>query len=182
MHSELIKEKFLVVDKDPAFISLFEEVVNLNFNAITIKASNCDETLKIAEREKPSLIVLDLFSNPHIFTNSFREWIKKSILDEKDTDIEIAYMLGDGLKIASMLKDNKETKAIPILAISTFDFDFIKAAVKLVEFDDYLAKPFAINNLVTVINNLMQKNQTKRWERGEKINGKNKRKKNFDSR
>ncbi len=164
MHSELIKEKFLVVDKDPVFISLFEEVVNSSFNAITIKASNCDKTLKIAEREKPSLIVLDLFLHSHIFTNSFLELIGKGVFDEKVLDKEMAYALGDGLKIAYMLKDNKETKAIPILAMSTLDFDFVRVAVKLVECDGYIAKPFTINNLVIVINNLTQKTKIKRWE------------------
>lgn len=75
----------------------------------------------------------------------------------------MACTLGDGLKIAAMLKDKKETKAIPILATSTLDFDFVRTAVKLVECDDYLTKPFTIKNLVTVLGNLKQKTETKRW-------------------
>jgi CheY-like chemotaxis protein len=162
MHTEPIKEKFLVVDNDPVFISLFEEVVNSNFQTVTIKARNCAEALEKAAREKPCLIVLDLFLHSHIFTNSFLEWIRKGMFDEKILDIEMAYTLGDGLKIASMLKGDKETKAIPILAMSTLDFDFVRTAVKLVECDEYLAKPFTIKNLVTVISNLKKKTKTKR--------------------
>ncbi len=162
MHSEPIREKFLVVDNDPGFISLFDEVVNSNFNAVTIKTSNCEDILKIAEREKPCLIVLDLFWHYHVFTNSFHKWIRKGVCDENDLDKKMACSLGDGLKIAAMLKDNKETKAIPILATSSLDFDFVRAAVKLAECDDYLVKPFTIINLVTVINNLKQKTKTKK--------------------
>ena len=182
MHSELIKEKFLVVDNDPVFISLFEEVVKSNFNAITIKANNCDETLKIAEMEKPCLIVLDLFLHSHIFTNSFLEWIKKGVFDETVLDIEMAYSLGEGLKIASVLKSAKATKSIPILAMSTLDFDFVRTAVKLVECDGYLAKPFNLDSLITAIKNLKLKTKTERWGKSEKINGKNKWEKDFDSR
>jgi CheY-like chemotaxis protein len=165
IHSELVKEKFLVVDDDPVFISLFDAVVNSNFNAVTINARNCDETLEKAAKEKPCLIVLDLFLHSHIFTNSFLDWIRKGVFDEKDLDAEMAYTLGDGLRIASLLKGKKETKAIPILAMSTLDFNFIRTAVKLVECDDYLSKPFTIKNLVAVINNLKQKTKTKRLEK-----------------
>jgi DNA-binding response OmpR family regulator len=168
MYSELIKEKFLVVDKDSVFISLFEEVVNSYFNASTIKASNCDDILKIAEREKPCLIVLDLFLHSHICTNSFLEWIKKGVFDETVLDVEMAYSLGEGLKIASVLKSAKATKSIPILAMSTLDYDFVRTAVKLVECDGYLAKPFTINDLVAGINNLRQSTKTNRWVRGKK--------------
>ena len=115
---------------------------------VTIKARNCAEALEKSAREKPCLIVLDLFLHAQILTNSFLEWIRKGVFDEKALDIEMAYTLGDGLKIASMLKGDKETKAIPILAMSTLDFDFVRSAVKLVECDDYIAKPFTINNLL----------------------------------
>jgi CheY-like chemotaxis protein len=168
MNSELIKEKFLVVDNDPVFISFFEEVVNSKFNAITIKASNCDDALKIAERKKPCLIVIDLFLHSYIFTNSFLEWVKKGVFDETVLDIEMAYSLGEGLKIASVLKSAKATKSIPILAMGTLDVDFVRTTVKLVECDGYLAKPFTLDGFISAIKNLKLKTKTERWIGGKK--------------
>ena len=168
MNSELIKEKFLIVDNDPVFISFFEEVVNSKFNAITIKASNCDDALKIAEREKPCLIVIDLFLHSYIFTNSFLEWVKKGVFDETVLDIEMAYSLGEGLKIASVLKSAKATKSIPILAMGTLDVDFVRTAVKLVECDGYLAKSFTLDGFISAIKNLKLKTKTERWIGGKK--------------
>ncbi|MFQ5900575.1 MAG: two-component system response regulator [Thermodesulfobacteriota bacterium] len=162
--SERTETKFLLIDDDPIFTYLFNEIVRLDFNAEVLTAKYEDEALNKAVSERPSLIVLNLFLSLHGIPVSLVEGVKRELFGDLSGD-ELGYSLGNGFRIAAMLKDREETRAIPILGLSTLDRDFVRAGVRSARCDGFITKPFAINDLVSNMENLMVKSQGMGWNR-----------------
>ena len=95
----------------------------LEENYIVLEASDGEEAVNIARSQKPSLILMDILL-PKL----------------------------DGISACYILKSDANTRAIPVVVISgrtdKLDQDYSKA----IGADDYLAKPFDIEDLLDKIN------------------------------
>lgn len=108
----------LVIDDDPNIFLLLK--VNLeNAGYTVIRAVDGDEGVKMAMREKPSLIILDIMM-PKI----------------------------DGFEVCRHLRGNKDTCLLPIIMLSARDQPVDKITGLKLGADDYLTKPFDIDELI----------------------------------
>ena len=108
----------LIVDDDPNIFLLLK--VNLeNAGYTVIRASDGDEGVKVALRDKPALVILDIMM-PKI----------------------------DGFEVCRQLRENKDTCLLPIIILSARDQPLDKITGLKLGADDYLTKPFNIDEII----------------------------------
>lgn len=112
-------KKVLVIDDDPGIQEALKAVLEFG-NYDVLIASNEADAFKIAQKDIPDLILLDL------------------LLSGKD-----------GREIAKNLKAHTKTRKIPVIMLSAHP-DAVKV-VKEEGIDDFIAKPFEINDLLAKI-------------------------------
>ena len=118
----MVAKRILICDDDPVILRLLE--VNLQLEGFNVLlAHHGEEALEVATRETPDLIVLDIMM-PRL----------------------------DGYQTCQRLKEQENTKNIPVIFLSA------KAQASDVELgksygvDDYLTKPFDPDDLIQVVN------------------------------
>jgi CheY-like chemotaxis protein len=107
-----VKKKILIVDDEPAIIRLL--ALRLRHNDYDVlEASNGLECIKVAEQEKPDLILMDI-QMPHC----------------------------DGLSAFKQLAEKESTKEIPVLFMTAFPKSDIIHKVKSLGGKGCISKPF----------------------------------------
>jgi len=122
--SENNKTTILYIDDNPTNVSLLEYLFNAYKDKYSyISATKSDVGVEMANEHRPDLILLDI----------------------KMPDM-------DGYEVLAHLRKNKNTKNIPVVAVSanTMPDDITKG--KEAGFIDYLGKPIDLEKLLTIIN------------------------------
>ncbi|MEM8860083.1 MAG: response regulator [Chloroflexota bacterium] len=130
MHSILPSDKVLVIDDSPEHLSLLTMIMELHGYEITI-VQNGVEALHLALEDPPDIILLDI------------------LLPEFD-----------GFEVCKFFKHYDDTKDIPIIFISACEDAEFKLKAFASGGDDYLTKPFQIDEAIARINNHLAKKQT----------------------
>lgn len=109
----------LVVDDDRDNLHFIKCILDA-LNLEYLVSKNGRNALDLAMNKLPNLILLDI------------------MLPEMD-----------GMEVSRSLKQNPLTKNIPIIAVTGLAFPHHRAAIKSAGCDDYICKPFFINELET---------------------------------
>ena len=118
-------KKILIVDDEPEIV----EFIGMRLAAKSydiIKAFNGEDALRMAMKEKPDLIILDVLMPPP-----------------------------DGLKVCSTLKNDASYKNIPIILLSAKATEKDRETGKQCGADEYLTKPFENKDLLDNIKKLL---------------------------
>ena len=118
-------KKILVVDDDKETLNLIKDILTTDKFSV-LDVDNGFDAGMYAMQEKPDLIILD-FLMPRV----------------------------DGFDVCRSLKKNAKTKKIKILALTCLTAESQIERMYEYGIDDYLAKPFEINELLTRVNNLL---------------------------
>ncbi len=121
----MAKKKILIIDDEPAIAQLVKEKMEF-VNYEVIIASNGTQGLKMAQKEKPNIILLDVIM----------------------PDMH-------GFELCKILKENPKTKKIPIIVTTGAGLEDIARDEPEVKADAYLAKPFDFKKLAKAIENLI---------------------------
>ncbi|MCK9426048.1 MAG: PAS domain S-box protein [Ignavibacteriaceae bacterium] len=116
----------LIVEDDVINQSIIKKFINRKYN--TLVADSHDSVMEILKNNKVDLILMDI-----------------SLQGSKD-----------GLEITKELKVSREYKQIPIIAATAHTLERDHKAVMAAGCDDYLAKPFSMNQLLGKIDKFMQ--------------------------
>ncbi len=121
-----MEQKKILVVEDEETVRRFMKVYLEFENFRVVEASNGKEALELVLKEKPDLVVTDLMM-PEM----------------------------DGEQLYKAMKENEETRSIPIIVVSVKNnFDDVQAAY-LKGVDDYLTKPFDPKSLVEKIREIL---------------------------
>lgn len=119
-------KKILIVDDDQLMQKLLEYIIKKEGYQVSV-ADNGSNAIKIVKRDKPDLII---------------------------SDVEMPKM--NGLELCQKLKENLDTKVIPIILITSNT----QIQDKLIGFrsgaDDYFMKPLHLKNLLTRVQLLLE--------------------------
>jgi len=115
--------KIIIVDDNTTNITIIEKMIHSRTDYVCLKAENGYVAMDLIKKELPDLILLDIMM-PEI----------------------------DGYEIAQILKNDEETKDIPIIFITAITD--LSDKVKAFEFGavDYITKPFRMEELIARIN------------------------------
>jgi CheY-like chemotaxis protein len=123
----LFPKKMLYIEDNPANLRLMEVIVSTIAKLSLISAHNAELGLIMAEEELPYLIVMDI------------------------------HLPGtDGIAATRILKSNDKTKHIPVVALTAAVMrEDVERGIEA-GFNTYVAKPFAIRDMIEVIKKEMQ--------------------------
>ena len=96
--------------------------------------------------------VLDILNLKHLATNKAKNALDLAM--DKRPDLILLDMVMpelDGIQTTRLLKTNLLTNHIPIIAVTGLTLPKHKSAIKDAGCDDYISKPFLIDNLETKI-------------------------------
>ncbi len=122
--------KILVVDDDEAINELIKINLELSFYKV-ITALDGNKGYALAKQEQPDLIVLDVMM-PEV----------------------------DGYTVAKRIRENESTKDIPIIMLTALGMLQNKAQGFDIGVDDYIVKPFEIEELLMRIKALLKRSNT----------------------
>lgn len=122
------KKKILVIDDEVDIVNLIKVRLELN-NYHIVPLYTSKRSLEITKREKPDVILLDV------------------MMPDKD-----------GYEVCKELRSDKETRNIPVILFTakTDQKEYIKTGSKSVGADDYILKPFEVDDLLTKIDNQLK--------------------------
>ncbi len=123
----MIEKKILIADDDPNVVKLIEAILSERHFTIVTTNDGCAVMSKVKE-EHPDLIILDIML-PHI----------------------------DGFQICEKLRQQIETKNIPILVISAHTSSQLILNLHSIGVNNYLSKPFDIPEFIDRVEYLYQK-------------------------
>jgi len=116
----------LVVDDEEPLLKLLR--VNLTADGYrVITASNGISALALLEEHKPDLILMDI-----IMPNM------------------------DGYQACSMIKRDKSTRSIPVVMLTSLDYELNKKLAEEVGADGYITKPFTQKELLDTIGKFLE--------------------------
>jgi len=121
------KKKILVVDDEKDIINLITDFLE-GLDFQVVSASDGDKALQVAVNEKPDLITMDI-----MMANK------------------------DGYETCLLLKENPTTANIPIIVLTGRNSEQAALAAESFGADYYLSKPFSLDELASVINQLIAK-------------------------
>ncbi|HDZ26600.1 hypothetical protein LCGC14_1169260 [marine sediment metagenome] len=119
-------KKILIVDDDQLMQKLLEYIIKKAGYKVSV-ADNGSNALKIVKRDKPNLII---------------------------SDVEMPKM--NGLELCQKLKENFDTKLIPIILITSNTQIQDKLSGFRSGADDYFMKPLHLKNLLTRVQSLLE--------------------------
>jgi DNA-binding response OmpR family regulator len=123
--------KIIVVDDDKTSTALFEQVLLMNKYEV-VTLNESAKTLETATEVKPDLIILDL------------------MMPEPD-----------GFKVCRMLRSNPLFRRTPIIIVTALNDLDSKLVAMGAGANDYLVKPFHIDQLFTMLEKQLNKNGLK---------------------
>ncbi|MDI6703757.1 MAG: response regulator [bacterium] len=115
------KKRILIVDDEPSVVEVIKDALTKK-GYMVVSAYDGEEAVILAKRNRPALILLDLIM-PKM----------------------------SGFKVIRELKRDKETNAIPIIALTARDLEEDKALALKLGASEYLTKPFSQDVLVEKI-------------------------------
>jgi CheY-like chemotaxis protein len=116
----VIKKIILIADDEPDIRLLVSSMLGKDYTVL--KASNGQEAISIAHKEKPDLILMDILM-PEV----------------------------DGFTACYAIKTDKATKAIPVVMLTAIDYDLDKKLSQEIGADGYITKPFSTQDLQNII-------------------------------
>jgi len=125
-----MKRKILIVEDIPGLIHILQLEVQ-RLGYETILASNGEEAVELALAQLPNLIMMDIMM-PEM----------------------------DGLEAARRIRENPQTRTIPIIAVTALSSRKDKKKCLDSGCDDYLSKPFTASQLSSSISKLLVQNDT----------------------
>ena len=123
------KQRVMIVDDDPDALAMMETILTEEGYEL-IKVSNATEVGLKAAQLSPDLILLD-FLMPEI----------------------------DGFEVSKALRDNELTRSIPIMAVTCLSKEDDIERIFESGADEYLAKPFKVEQLLEKVQELIGKSQ-----------------------
>ena len=115
----------LIVEDDPKSLKLTRDLLQVS-GYTTIEATNGQQGVKLAKARKPDLILMDILM-PKM----------------------------DGYAACREIKMDKATRAIPVVMLTSLDYELNKALGKDVGADGYMTKPFGHQELLDVISRFL---------------------------
>lgn len=125
-----MRKKILIVEDIPGLIHILQLEVQ-RLGYETLLASNGEEAVEMAVAQLPNLIMMDIMM-PEM----------------------------DGLEAARRIRENPQTRTIPIIAVTALTSRKDKKKCLDSCCDDYLSKPFTASRLSSSITNLLKQNGT----------------------
>lgn len=119
-------KKILIVDDEPDIL----EFLSYNFRKNkydVLLANNGLEGIELAKKETPDVIISDI------------------LMPEMG-----------GIMMSVQLRNNPETKSIPILFLSAVHEEFQHMLDKFTIGDQYVSKPIRFNNLLNIVNQMLE--------------------------
>lgn len=121
-----VKRKILIVDDEPDMVENTRLFLDHKGHEV-LSAFDGEEGLRIARQERPDIILLDVMM-PKI----------------------------NGYQVCRELKGDAETKSIPIIMLTAKAQESDKSWGKEVGADNYVTKPFEMNDLIQKIEDLLK--------------------------
>ena len=115
----------LIVEDDPKQLVLIRDLLKVS-GYKTIEATDGEKGVELAKRSKPALILMDIMM-PKM----------------------------DGYTACREIKLDKATKAIPVVMLTSLDYQLNKELAKDVGADGYITKPFDHQALLDVIHRFL---------------------------
>ena len=125
-----VKKRVMIVDDDPDALALMEKILT-DEGVDLIKVSNATEVGLKAAQLAPDLILLD-FLMPEI----------------------------NGFDVCKALRDNELTRSVPIMAVTCLTKEQDIEKIFECGADEYLAKPFKVDDLLEKVRELIGKGRT----------------------
>ena len=125
-----VKKRVMVVDDDPDALAMVEKILT-DEGFELIKVSNATEVGLKSAQLLPDLILLD-FLMPEI----------------------------NGFEVCQALRDNDQTRAIPIMAVTCLTKERDIERIFASGADEYLPKPFKVDQLINKVRDLMGKGRS----------------------
>lgn len=117
--------KILVVEDNPINMQLMQAILS-RAGHVVLQAEDAQAGLDLARRERPALIFMD---------------------------IQLPGM--DGLEATRLLKDDPDTRAIRVVAVTAFAMKGDRERILAAGCDDYLAKPVSYKDVLEMAARLM---------------------------
>jgi len=126
----IIGSDFMDSAKAPLILAVDDDEDNLLLIAYTLEPLNCsvitaidgETAIEAARTQQPDLILLDIMLSPV-----------------------------DGLQIVAQLKQNVETKRIPVIAVTALAREEDKERILQAGCDDYISKPYMLEDIEALI-------------------------------
>ena len=115
----------LIVEDEPKILKLIRDLLRLSGYS-TIEATDGEQGVELAKSKKPDLILMDIMM-PKV----------------------------DGYTACHEIKMDKATKAIPVVMLTSLDYELNKALGKDVGAAEYITKPVDRQKLLDVINRFL---------------------------
>ena len=133
-----MKQLILIADDDAKHLKFFVDVLQAEGHA-TLTAENGERAIEMARSAKPSLIFMD---------------IQMPVLD--------------GLSAVKVLKADRDTQLIPVIAITALAMRDDRERMLAAGFDGYLSKPISIKELRAEVNRHLgaDQDQTEETKKG----------------
>jgi two-component system, OmpR family, alkaline phosphatase synthesis response regulator PhoP len=116
----------LVVEDDPKSMTLTRDLLKISGYS-TLQATDGEQGVSVAESTKPDLILMDIMM-PKM----------------------------DGYSACNELKNNPETKNIPVVMLTAVGYDLNKKLAQNVGAQGYITKPFSRQELIDAISPFLQ--------------------------
>ncbi len=123
------KNLILIVEDTEKNVRLIRDVLEAS-GYNTIHAGDGKIGTELAKEKKPCLIIMD---------------------------IQMPVM--DGLQAATIIKNDADTKDIPIIALTSYAMKGDKDRMLKVGFDEYISKPFKVTELLNTVSKFFSKYQ-----------------------
>ena len=123
-------ERIMIVDDDPSALKLMEDILSQEGYELILVRNATEAGLKAAEMS-PDLILLD-FLMPHL----------------------------DGFEVCKVLRENEVTRSIPIMAVTCLSKEDDIERIFECGADEYLPKPFKVEQLQEKVHELIGKGRT----------------------
>lgn len=121
-----MKERILLVEDNPGLVAILHKFLDILGYDVSV-ARTGTEALQMATGQMPDLIILDIML-PEI----------------------------DGLEVASRIRQNPQTSALPILAITANPHFGMKIKSQAAGCNAFLQKPFTVKRLAEAIEKLLR--------------------------
>ena len=126
MDKELKGKKFVVLDDDELNLKLFYDLL-MRIDAEVRPLSESDKIVDLIKNFLPDMVLMDI----------------------RLKDVS-------GHEIIKEIKENKDILHIPVIAVTALSMDEELSKIKISGFDDFIMKPFSMNQFYKIINKYLK--------------------------
>lgn len=120
------KQKILIIDDEKDLCHFLKFNLESTGDYIVYTATNGEQGIRLADRKKPDLILVDI-----MMPNT------------------------DGFEVLRSIKEKPQTTTIPVLMLTALEQDMPKIMANELYANDYLTKPIHMNELIAKIQNAL---------------------------